>query len=166
MWNDLQKNGGYYGLLMNFSNILYQYNAITKPYSERHMLVNIIYSVFTVISLSLYWVAYCKKKTQYITPAFLIVAFRNILRLFDFEESVQFMSLTEWTIICIMQTFSSQYFFNIFVSYFAMIKYHWLYCIVYLITCFISTCYGMTNFNNHFCEDCPKIKPHQLPGFY
>ena len=26
--------------------------------------------------------------------------------------------------------------------------------------------HGIVHFNNHYCQDCPKIKPNELPTFY
>ena len=85
MWNTLKINGGYYGLLINFTNVIYQFGAIVKPHSETHLVVNIAYTAMTMTSILLYLLSYYKKNTVYIFPAFAIVAVRNVIRMIDLE---------------------------------------------------------------------------------
>ena len=103
MWKTLQINGGYYGVLVILSNCVFQFKAIVKPFSDTHRMVNIIYSATTVISILLYILAYYKKNTKFILPAFSIVMLRNAIRLFDFEGTVAHLTETEWVILCISQ---------------------------------------------------------------
>ena len=49
--------------------------------------MNIIYSVSSIVSLSLYWVSRYPKKTNYIVPAYAIVALRSVVRLCDLENT-------------------------------------------------------------------------------
>ena len=62
MWKTLEDNGGYWGLAINFSNILYQIKALANPLSDLHMKVNIIYSLCTFLSLSTYLMSWYNKK--------------------------------------------------------------------------------------------------------
>ena len=88
----MKMNGGYYGLFCNCANLFYQIKDIMNPLSDKHHTVVIIYTIFTTISLILYWLAYCKNKRNLILPAYLIAGVRNAVRMFDFEESRLYVS--------------------------------------------------------------------------
>jgi hypothetical protein len=68
--------------------------AIITPYSDTHRNVNIIYTVATAVSLTLYMLSYYYKKTNLIIPAYSVVAIRNLIRLVDFEETRLHMNIT------------------------------------------------------------------------
>ena len=72
-------------MCVNISNIFYQVNAIARPLNNQHLMVNLIYTFFTVLSLILYKLSYYKRDLNFIFYAYAIVAVRTIIRLFDFE---------------------------------------------------------------------------------
>ena len=122
MWNTLRNTGGSYGLLINITNIIWQYGAITKPYSDTHRKVNIVYSVFTAISLFFYWLSRYKKNSTYMFPAYTIVATRNVLRLIDLENTRMYMNELEWFELCIKQIITCLMFFTLWIAYFGMFR--------------------------------------------
>ena len=52
-WIALQKFAWWWYLLINISNIFFQIQSMADPYSQLHLAVNIVYSIFSIISLSL-----------------------------------------------------------------------------------------------------------------
>jgi hypothetical protein len=80
-------------MFINFINLASEIHDIFKPYSESHRIVNLIYLVFTLTSLVLYGLSYCKNY-NFIVQAYSVVAIMNLVRLADFEQTRYHMSLT------------------------------------------------------------------------
>ena len=74
-----------WGVLINIANIFYQLEAIFTSPSVLSKVVNVLYSIGTIISLTLFGRAYYKKNANLIFPAFAIVALRNTVRMLDIE---------------------------------------------------------------------------------
>ena len=69
IWEKLIFNGAEWGIILNCSNVIYQFNSFRNPESEAHLTMNYVYSAFTVTSITLYILGYCKN-SKYITPAY------------------------------------------------------------------------------------------------
>ena len=148
MWNTLRNTGGAYGMILNITNIFFQYGAITKPYSDAHRNVNIVYSACTIVSLFLYWLSRYKNNSSYIFPAYLVVAMRNTVRLVDLENTRFYMSEIQWFELCIQQVMTSLMFFALFITFFGMFKKQIIFTVVYGIVIFISFIHALLHFNN------------------
>ena len=58
--------------------------------------MNLIYSLLNTASLTVYCIAYYKKRTKYIPVGFSFVALRAVLRMFDFESSYEWYTATDY----------------------------------------------------------------------
>ena len=88
--------GGKFALFMNIANLIFQIQTFVNPTSTRHLIVNTIYSLNTMISCSLLWVGYRHKRLELIFPAFALCGLRNTMRMIDIEDSVPHMSTLHW----------------------------------------------------------------------
>ena len=96
LWENFSSIGGAYGLLMNAINILTQIMSFKDPKSTEHLNITLIYSFLNAISLIFYFIAYYKKRTQYVPLAFAFVAIRACLRIYDFENTYEWYTATEY----------------------------------------------------------------------
>ena len=55
-----------------------------------------VYTVVSLLSLLLLLIAYCKNKRVLIVPAFALTAIRNVVRIIDFENSIETMNMSDW----------------------------------------------------------------------
>ena len=92
---ELQDNllitGGKFAMFINASNLMFQIRTFISPTSTRHLIVNTLYTINTIISCSLYWAGYRYKKLHCILPAYAMPALRSALRMIDIEDSAPHM---------------------------------------------------------------------------
>ena len=73
---------------VNASNTIYQASALLDPQSQQHFIINGIYSVGSLICYIMMWISFKKPpkiSAQLIWWVSAYLAFRNSIRLFDFE---------------------------------------------------------------------------------
>ena len=61
--------------------------ALLKPHSEEHKIMKLVYlTISFIVFIQLFFVFY-KNKSALIFPAYVLIGFKNGLRLFDFENT-------------------------------------------------------------------------------
>ena len=80
----------------------------------RHFIVNVIYTLNSIISLTLYYTG-CRNKNKYhIFISFALSGVRNTLRMMDIEDTVNYMRHIEFVNLMIRQELGSAMFAIIF----------------------------------------------------
>jgi hypothetical protein len=86
------------------------------------------------VSISLYWYAHKYKKIEYIFPSFALCACRNIIRMFDIEDSESYLTDVEYNNLIMMQALGSSVFVTVFIVYFQSVNRFRIWIAVYLTT--------------------------------
>ena len=133
---DLEENliliGGKYAMFINASNMVYQLITFIDPTSTRHLIVNTVYTMNTIISCGLCWAGYRHNKIGCIFPGYALCAVRNVIRMIDIEDTVPHISTVQWFNLMTMQDRSALVFATIFFMYFRSVQGKYYYLVAYM----------------------------------
>lgn len=105
-WNQRMSQTTTWFVINNISNMIFQYNALKKPYNEIHLYLNIAYMVGSILSLIGLWSTHKnpkRRKLQLVIMYYL--SLRLTFRLFDFEDTKRHMEHNEWAWLLCIQVF-------------------------------------------------------------
>ena len=88
-WQRRSKNARQWALVINTSNLYYQLPAMINPLNQTHFTVNIIYNVNSVLIWTLLVQTFLNENRlqRNIEVVLILTLIRNIIRIWDFEES-------------------------------------------------------------------------------
>jgi len=110
--------------------------------------------------------AYYKKKSQYICPAFSIIALKSVMRIYDLEDSVGGYNATEFCHMGIVTNITICFFTMIFSISFGHIKGQIYYIGFYTLLWALGNSIFLMKFDEHYCVSCEKTElVNHLPNF-
>jgi hypothetical protein len=88
-WTQRSHQTRIWQIMILVSNTVYQTEALLNPISKRHFMVNVSYSISSIICFLLVGLSYFSDKYSYqlLLVSLNIVAVRQGVRCFDFEQS-------------------------------------------------------------------------------
>ena len=142
-------------MIGNISNLMIQIYSIYDPVKgSNQRLVNIVYSVFTIIAFIILGLSLRKSYgVKYSYGATIIIILRQSFRLLDFEDTKDKMDPIDWNYLVVMQTGISFSIIVVNTFMFNNVKYNRIIMFVlhlYCISCAAYTCLGNSNLKkNH-----------------
>ena len=130
--------------IMNLGNLAFSLNHVSSPNSEKDKLMNIIYSVNSIIVFILYLLAYCKEKKYLLWHAYSLVVLRNTVRIFDIEESHVNMKNYEWIYKLFFNASIVLFMYFIGIMTFIRKKFILLWAVTYFVIYVSSTIIGIS----------------------
>lgn len=118
-WTRRIKNVRLWAIMCTVSNWYYQLTSILAPKSRQHKMVNIYYCIMSLIITLMILLSFKGGKfLRLIFPSMVLTNIRQLIRMFDFEGTRQFISNEEWIQLMFLQMYGSvlnlTFFFNNF----------------------------------------------------
>ena len=99
-----------WGILMTISNLLFSFSALMKPKTEEHYMINIFYTIISVLSLALYYYSHNNPRRRNLLVFNLyVLQSRLTFRLIDFEGTKPLMKYGEWPWLTVINVYSWHY---------------------------------------------------------
>ena len=112
-WLQRMKDAQQWGILVNFSNIIFQLGAILKPKTPEHKLVNQAYSIFTIFSLGMIYFSYNNpKRRNWLVINLYLISFRQAFRMIDLEMTRPEMEEGQWNWQIVLSVFAFLFTYN------------------------------------------------------
>lgn len=101
-WNRRAKIAIYWGLILTTSNFVFQVSAILYPANPGHLIQNIVYTVNSVVCLTLFLISLRLPGRTYLAfIASVLTLVRNLIRIYDIEDTFDGMTVADkFTLIC------------------------------------------------------------------
>lgn len=119
-WDRRSLDARVFCIMLNFSNSLYQLQAVIKPLNSTHLVVNLIYSVGSITCFAAIYFSF--KNPMYLQTLMFgccsYLLFRNAIRLWDFEQTKQEVEPEDWYYLVVIQNLSIGQLANIIYNFF------------------------------------------------
>ena len=144
-WDNCNSDCRKIALAWNVCNCLFQLNGIINPIEgSDQLIVNILYTLLSLIIFVIIYLSYKEKYgIKFCYHSLILIIFRNIFRLLDFENTKTFMSGFGWRRLCVFQASINCSMISITAICFANVKYNGIVMITCAIFTYICTCYGI-----------------------